>query len=162
LCRAPEVVMVSPPRVPRNAQSGRKESGGPPRTKGVKIQAWKGGGSGPTMKLSPGVAQRDLGTSTVSLTGLSPLMRPSRPVSTPEPAKQRPRLRDAAHLSARPIARRSGQEPYQRIGDRPASHRHDRRRQIQTHPPNGTSFTRQDKGRAAEDWQCSAASYQPR
>ena len=40
----------------------------------------------------------------------------------------------------RPIARRTGREPYQRTGDCPASHRHDRRCRTQTHPPNDTSF----------------------
>jgi hypothetical protein len=61
-----------------------KESGGPFPGKEI-------GGSGPTMKVSPGVAQRDLGTSTVSLTGLPPLMCPSRPVNTRQTTKRRPR-----------------------------------------------------------------------
>jgi hypothetical protein len=82
--------MVSPPRVPRNAQSGRKESGGPPRTKGVKIQAWKGGGSGPTMKSRPTYrleGRRD------GLSGRAPPTNghQSPRKYTPETAKRRPR-----------------------------------------------------------------------
>jgi hypothetical protein len=55
------------------------------------------------MEVSPGVAQRDLGTSTVSLTGLPPLMRRTRSVNTREAAKREGRARSRRSKAARPV-----------------------------------------------------------
>ncbi len=97
------------------------------------------------MKLSPDVAQRDVGTSTVSPTGLPLLMGTGLPVNTPETAKREGR--------AERCVQQPGGAAYSEEGR--AHHRfapvgplfHHRRPQTLTHPPNGTSFAMHDKGR---------------